>query len=113
MPSELHKPNIVITDASCFILLDKINALDLLKDLYSTVLTTPEIAVEFKKRLPDWVQVIAVANRERLYDYADNVDIGEASAIALAFEVDNPTLILDDMKGRNWPISLISGIQGQ
>ncbi|MBD1387743.1 DUF3368 domain-containing protein [Mucilaginibacter rigui] len=95
-------PNIstIITDSSCFILLDKIDGLNILKDLYGQVITTPEIAAEYGKRLPQWVNVIAVDNRDLLYTYAEIVDIGEASAIALAQEVSSPSLILDDLKGR-------------
>jgi len=100
MYSESKDNSIIITDASCFILLDKIDRLSILQSLFSRVITTPEIAFEFVKRLPSWVEVIAVQDRERLYDYADIVDIGEASAIALAAEVPLPTLILDDMRGR-------------
>lgn len=50
MPSEMPKQDkIVITDASCFILLDKIGGLDLLNSLYKHIITTPEIAAEYKK----------------------------------------------------------------
>lgn len=35
-----------------------------------------------------------------VYDYAERVDIGEASAIALASEVPFPLLIIDDLAGR-------------
>lgn len=92
--------NTIITDASCFILLDKIGCLNLLQDLYGQVFTTPEIAAEYGKRLPEWVYVQAVINRDLLYTYAEVVDIGKASAIALTHEVDSPYLILDDLKGR-------------
>lgn len=78
MSSESPNISIVITDASCFILLDKIGRLSILQSLFSKVITTPEIASEFVKRLPVWVEVIAVQDRELLYDYADIVDIGEA-----------------------------------
>lgn len=65
MPSEMPKQDkIVITDASCFILLDKIGGLDLLNSLYKHIITTPEIAAEYKKRLPEWVEVKAITNRE-------------------------------------------------
>jgi predicted nucleic acid-binding protein len=43
---------IVITDTSCFIILDKIAALYLLDALFTQVITTPEIALEYGKTLP-------------------------------------------------------------
>lgn len=100
MSSESPTANTVITDASCFIILDKIDGLSILESLFSRVVTTPEIAAEYGKRLPVWVEVRAVGNRDLLYDYAERVDIGEASAIALASEVPFPLLIIDDMSGR-------------
>ena len=100
MSSDSLNTSIVITDASCFILLDRLDKLSVLESLFFKVITTPEIAFEFVKRLPVWVEVIAVRDRELLYDYADIVDIGEASAIALAAELPSPTLILDNMRGR-------------
>ena len=44
--------SIVIADTSCFILLTKINETNLLRELYSSVYTTPEIASEFKSVKP-------------------------------------------------------------
>jgi len=55
----LIQDKIVITDASCFITLDKIDGMHLLQSLYKQVITTPEIAAEFGKRLPNWVDVTA------------------------------------------------------
>lgn len=91
---------VVITDASCFIILDKIDGLHLLNSLYKHIVTTPEIAAEYGKRLPHWVNVQAVQDRNLLYNYADTVDIGEASAIALAEEIHADLIIMDDGKGR-------------
>lgn len=90
----------VITDTSCFILLDKIDALEVLHTIYEHVLTTPEIAAEFKKPLPEWIQVIPVKAVHLIAAYAEQVDLGEASAIALAQETPNALLIVDDFKGR-------------
>jgi predicted nucleic acid-binding protein len=106
MLKEYQNVNTIITDASCFILLDKIGHLHILEKLYGQVFTTPEIAAEYGKRLPLWVEVLAVKNRDLLYTYAELVDIGEASAIALANEVAFPSLILDDLKARNLAIKL-------
>jgi predicted nucleic acid-binding protein len=100
MLKESQSVSTIITDSSCFILLDKIGCLNILEELYGYVVTTPEIAAEYGKRLPQWVHVQAVTNRDLLYTYAEMIDIGEASAIALASEVVSPSLILDDLKGR-------------
>ena len=103
---------IVITDASCFITLDKIDGMHLLHSLYKQVLTTPEIAAQFGKRLPEWVAVKAVLNRDLLYNYAETVDIGEASAMALASEIHADLLIIDDAEGRRFAKKLELNITG-
>ncbi len=48
---------VVIADTSCFILLDKINCLDILYQLFGEVTTTIEVSNEFGKPLPAWVMV--------------------------------------------------------
>lgn len=108
----MQENKVVITDASCFILLDKIDAFAILKDLYQIVITTPEIAAEYGKRLPQWVDVKAVQNRELLYTYAESIDIGEASAIALANEIQADLIILDDAAARKFAEKLHLDITG-
>lgn len=103
--TNLSGNKIVITDTSCFILLDKIDALNILPRLFSTVLTTPEIAKEYGKPLPDWV-LIQSANRSLKGDFYRYVDQGEASAIALAMEISCDYIILDDMAARKLAIKL-------
>lgn len=94
------KYSIVIADTSCFILLDKINELDILQKVFTTVTTTKEIASEFNKPLPSWVTVEAVNNHRYSEILEIEVDKGEASGIALALETDDSLLILDDQKAR-------------
>lgn len=48
---------IVIADTTCFILLDKIGELNLLKLLFGSVVTTTVIASEFGEPLPEWVRI--------------------------------------------------------
>ncbi|HEX3385205.1 MAG TPA: hypothetical protein VHS53_08460, partial [Mucilaginibacter sp.] len=89
---------IVIADTSCFILLDKIGELELLKSLFGRVTTTNIIATEFGSPLPEWINIRTVKN---IYvQNALDIDAGEASAIALALESGPSLLILDDGKGR-------------
>lgn len=94
------KKIVVITDTSCFIILDKISALHLLQDLFSKVITTPEIADEYGKVLPDWVIVQQVQNLDLQNQIKEIVDPGEASAIALAAEINCDYLLTDDRAAR-------------
>jgi len=55
-------PKIVIADTSCLIVLDKIQSLSILHKLYSEILITPEIAVEYSSKLPDWIKIERVSN---------------------------------------------------
>ena len=46
----------IISDTSCIILFEKIQALRLLYEVYGTITVTPEIALEYKLMLPQWVK---------------------------------------------------------
>lgn len=92
--------SIVIADTSCFILLDKINEIDLLQKVFGNVTTTLEISQEFNKPLPGWVTIKSATNQRYIELLEIELDKGEASAIALALETDNSLLILDDQKAR-------------
>ena len=92
--------SIIITDTSCFILLDKIQAFDVLNKLFQNVATTPEIQLEFGSDLPQWVKIKPVKDVALMEVLKGSVDPGEASAIALAMEITNSLLIVDDLKGR-------------
>jgi len=94
-----NKNTVVITDTSCLIILTK-NLLQLLKDIFDVVITTPEIVIEFGSALPYWIVVNPVINRALQKELAENVDSGEASAIALAHEIENDFVITDDLKAR-------------
>jgi predicted nucleic acid-binding protein len=50
-------PKIVISDTSTLILLQKIDEFNLLRKVYSELITTPEIAEEFGEKLPDWIKI--------------------------------------------------------
>jgi predicted nucleic acid-binding protein len=107
----LRGNKIVITDTSCFVLLQKINALYILDQLFESVLTTPEIAKEFGDSLPDWV-IVQPANPALVKEYFQQVDLGEASAIALASEISCDYLIVDDLAARKLATRLGLSIKG-
>jgi predicted nucleic acid-binding protein len=93
-------PDIVIADTSCFIVLQKLHLIDLLKSLYGKILTTHEVAVEYGEPLPPWVVIASPTNKTQLQNLTQRVDRGEASALALALETPGCTLILDALKAR-------------
>src|SRR5690625_5104798 len=92
--------NTIIADTSCFIILDKIGELDLLKEIYGQITTTTIIAQEFGEKLPDWVKIVEVKDKasQRLLEL--QLDKGESSAITLAMGINDSILILDDDKAR-------------
>ncbi len=94
----MHK--IIISDTSCFIILSKIGELDILNQLYDQIITTLDIAEEFGETLPNWITIEKVSDKYSQRILEMQIDKGEASAIALALEVPNCTLILDDFKAR-------------
>ena len=94
----MHK--IVISDTSCLIIFHKIGELDLLQKVYDSVSTTLEVAQEFQEQLPDWVNIESVKDKKYQEFLATQIDWGEASAIALAKEMESPLLLLDDLKAR-------------
>lgn len=91
----------VIVDTSCLIVLNNIDYLFILEKLYTTTLVTPTIKAEYVDTLPSFVEVRAVKNRSYEDLLQTMIDPGEASAIALSLEADNPLVILDDRKARN------------
>jgi len=96
--SLMHKT--IISDTSCFIILSKIGELELLRKLFGHIVTTSEIAEEFGESLPNWVLIENVVEKYRQRVLELQIDKGESSAIALAMETENCTLILDDYKAR-------------
>lgn len=92
--------SIVISDTSSLILLSKIEEIELLNRLYDSIITTPEIASEFGEPLPDWISIRPVKDKKYQDFIETQVDLGEASAIALGKEIENSLLLLDDLKAR-------------
>lgn len=94
----MHK--IIISDTSCFIILTNIGELHLLQKLYSKIITTIEIATEFGEPLPEWIEILSVKSKDTQRLLEMQIDKGESSAIALALEISDSLLILDDIKAR-------------
>lgn len=94
----MHK--IVIADTSCLILFSKIGLTHILPSLYNDVIITPEVAGEFGEPLPRWMKVQAAKLPSISLVEIYNIGIGEITSIALAVELKDSTLILDDHKAK-------------
>jgi predicted nucleic acid-binding protein len=91
---------VIISDASCLIALDEIGQIEILKSVFSQIVTTQEVSAEFGKELPTWISIKTLQNSAKRNELELVLDAGEASAIALALE--NPKqsiLIIDEKKG--------------
>lgn len=97
MTSKMPK---IIADTSCLIVLNRINLLHILRDLYGHVIVTDEVASEYGDALPKWVCVEKLKDRNALKLINTFLDLGEASSCALALETDDSIVIIDDLKGR-------------
>ena len=93
-------PKTIISDTSCFIVLTNIGELDLLQKVYGQIVRTNEIASEYGETLPEWVEIVTVKDKYRQQLLEMQIDKGESSALALALEIPNSTVIVDDYKAR-------------
>lgn len=103
---------IIISDASCLILLDKIGHIEILQRLFGEIVTTNEVSREFDQPLPKWIKLQEPTDKNYQTIIEASLDKGEASAIALAVEQDDCLLIIDDMKGRQFAMQLRLNITG-
>lgn len=91
---------IVISDTSCLIALERIDAFYLFEELFETVTITNEVAEEFGKTLPDYFEIRDASKELTGMIQATGLDLGESSAIALALTLENCLLLIDEEKAR-------------
>jgi predicted nucleic acid-binding protein len=103
---------VIISDASCIILLEKIGELSLLQNLFGIILITQEVYGEFGGPLPEWIKVTAAQNKLYQKILQVSLDDGESSSIALAMENPHSLLIIDELKGRKYAKELGIKITG-
>lgn len=105
---------IVVSDTSPITNLAAIGQLDLLRHLYSSIVIPEAVyneMVSAGKPVPgaievqtlSWIQVQTIDDAQRvaaLQASQDNIDLGEAEAIALALELNAELLLMDERRGR-------------
>ena len=89
----------VYVDTSSLIILNKINALDLLNKIYSNVIITNYIQLELNEAIPSWISVEQTYDINQSFLKNFNLGLGESSIIIKAIE-NNGFLIIDDLKAR-------------
>ena len=90
----------MISNSSCIIVLENIDMLWILKELYGEIFATEEVQAEYGKQVEKWIKIRKVKDRNYVDILGNFVDLGEASTIALAIEMRKNTMILDDYRAR-------------
>jgi uncharacterized protein len=105
---------IVVSDTSPITNLAAIGQLDLLQGLYTHIIIPVAVydeMVNVEKPVPgavevqtlSWIQTQAVADQQQviaIQESEENIDMGEAEAIALALELKADLLLMDEHRGR-------------
>lgn len=94
---------IVVSDTSAITSLLQIRKVDLLQQLYQTVLIPTAVHAELIKShpdLPSFLQVKTVADLSQVARLESELDLGEAEAIVLAKEAQADLLLIDEKLGR-------------
>lgn len=91
--------------------LHHLGLLDLLPQLYGTVVIPPEVARELatprRSFVPihiadfPFVETIEPHDQEMIARFSDQIDIAEAEAIALAIEINANAILIDELAGRS------------
>jgi predicted nucleic acid-binding protein len=117
---------IVVSDTSSISNLAAIGQLELLQQLYGSVIIPPAVYQELLNsgdtdpavlaiQTVNWIRTRSVTNITLLQTLQNNLDIGEAEAITLAVELNADRLIVDERRGRNEAVKLglqVTGILG-
>jgi len=101
----------IVSNASLLINLSRIEKLDLLRNLYNEIIIPEgvwhEVVVEGVDqpgaeiiRSAVWIKKRAVKNRELVQALRQELDTGEAEAIALSLEIRAELLLMDEHLGR-------------
>lgn len=91
---------LVISDTSCLILYHKLEKLDILGSIFSSLYITEQVAEEYGEELPDWISIVEIKNRNGYLELRKLLGQGEASSIILAEELTDSLLIIDEKRGR-------------
>ncbi len=94
---------IVVSDTSVVTALIQIKRVQLLADLFGSVVVPKAVADELAichVKLPIWLAVKELRDRGMVNKWAETLDVGESEAIALAIELGAALVLMDEKAGR-------------
>jgi predicted nucleic acid-binding protein len=88
-----------VTNSTCLIGLERIQRLDILPQVFDPITIPPAVQSEVGISAP-WLTIQAPQNRGIVQSLQTQIDEGESEAIALAMELGDVFVILDDLSAR-------------
>ena len=106
----MPKPEIIIVNTSPLLYLYQVNQLEVLRDLYGSIITPEAVLQELSVgqtqgiNIPDlakidWIQVVAIEARHLVPAIID-LGLGEAEVLALGLQYPESLLVFDDQLAR-------------
>jgi predicted nucleic acid-binding protein len=110
---------LIVSDTSPILNLVAVGRLELLRDLYGSIVIPPAVSAELYANgiflTADWVEVIEPGNRAAVDGLRAELDAGESEAIVLAQQLKASLLLMDERLGRRAAIQLgldVTGLLG-
>ena len=110
---------LIVSDTSPILNLVAVERLELLKDLYGSIVIPPAVSAELHDNgtflTMDWIQVVEPANRAAVEALHTELDAGESEAIVLAQQLNASLLLIDERLGRRAAAQLgldVTGLLG-
>jgi predicted nucleic acid-binding protein len=107
---------LIVSDTSPLLNLLAIEQLELLRDLYGSIVIPPAVFAELRangmRLAADWIDVIEPANRSAVDSLRTELDAGESEAIVLAQQLQASLLLIDERLGRRVATRLGLNITG-
>ena len=110
---------LIVSDTSPILNLVAIERLELLRDLYASIVIPPAVSAELQANgiflTVDWVEVIEPVDRAAVDDLRAELDAGESEAIVLAWQLKASLLLIDERLGRRAAMRLgldVTGLLG-
>lgn len=88
-----------VCNSSCLIGLERIRQTEILEHCFDAIYIPPAVRDEIGYS-KDWLHVHPVQNKAIVSVLETQIGLGESEAIALAMELDNAYIVLDDKKAR-------------